>query len=84
MELVIVSKITTIITTALFRWSRNALDLFNSIEIIKKHNTDLVVIKENIPYLNTSMGQFFTETLGSVNSLGRRLSGERVKDVIRN
>ena len=84
MELVIVSKITTIITTALSRWSRNALDLFNSIEIIKKHNTDLVVIKENIPYLNTSMGQFFTETLGSVNSLGRRLSGERVKDVIRN
>ena len=27
------------------------LDLLNSIEIIKKHNTDLIVIKENIPSL---------------------------------
>ena len=34
MELVIGSKITTIITTSLSRWSRNILDLLNSLEII--------------------------------------------------
>ena len=84
MELVIGSKITTIITTSLSRWSRNTLDLLNSIEIIKKHNTDLIVIKENIPSLKTPMGQFFTEILGSVYSLERRLTSERTKDVIRN
>ena len=83
-ELVIGNKITTIITTSLSRWSRNTLDLLNSIEVIKKHNTDLIVIKENIPSLKTPMGQFFTEILGSVYSLERRLTSERTKDVIRN
>ena len=84
MNLVKVGKINTIITTSLSRWSRNTLDLLNSIEIIKKHNTDLIVIKENIPSLKTPMGQFFTEILGSVYSLERRLTSERTKDVIRN
>ena len=84
MELVIGSKITTIITTSLFRWSRNTLDLLNSIEIIKKHNTDLIVIKENVPSLKTPMGQFSTEILGSVYSLERRLISERTKNVIHN
>ena len=84
MNLVKVGKINTIITTSLSRWCRNTLDLLNSIEIIKKHNTDLIVIKENIPSLKTPMGQFFTKILGSVYSLERRLSSERTKDVIRN
>ena len=84
MNLVKVGKINTIITTSLSRWSRNTLDLLNSIEIIKKYNTDLIVIKENIPSLKTPMGQFFTEILGSVYSLERRLTSERTKDVIRN
>jgi site-specific DNA recombinase len=84
MELVKKGEITTIITTSLSRWSRNTLDLLNSIEIIKRHDTDLIVIKENIPSLKTPMGQFFTEILGSVYSLERRLTSERTKDVIRN
>ena len=84
MNLVKVGKINTIITTSLSRWSRNTLDLLNSIEIIKKNNTDLIVIKENIPSLKTPMGQFFTEILVSVYSLERRLTSERTKDVIRN
>ena len=84
MNFVKVGKINTIITTSLSRWSRNTLDLLNSIEIIKRHDTDLIVIKENIPSLKTPMGQFFTEILGSVYSLERRLTSERTKDVIRN
>ena len=84
MNLVKVGKINTIITTSLSRWCRNTLDLLNSIEIIKKHNTDLIVIKENIPSPKTPMVQFFTEILGSVYSLERRLTSERTKDVIRN
>ena len=53
MNLVKVGKINTIITTSLSRWSRNTLDLLNSIEIIKRHDTDLIVIKENIRFLTT-------------------------------
>jgi len=47
MDLVIGSKI----TTSLSRWFRNTLDLLNSIEIIKKHNTDLIMIKKNFRFL---------------------------------
>ena len=65
------------------RWSRNTLDLLNSIDVLK-NNTDLVVIKENIPSLKTPMGMFFCEILGSVYSLERRLTSERTKDVISN
>ena len=84
MKMVKSRKVDSIITTSLSRWSRNTLDLLNSIEIIKKHNTELIVIKENIPSLKTPMGQFFIEILGSVYSLERRLTSERTKDVIRN
>lgn len=84
MELVVGGKITTIITTSLSRWSRNTLDLLNSIDILKKNETDLVVIKENIPSLKTPMGMFFCEILGSVYSLERRLTSERTKDIIHN
>mgnify|MGYP001476876692 CR=1 FL=1 len=84
MELVIGNKITTIITTSLSRWSRNTLDLLSSIEVLKKYVTDLMVIKENIPSLKTPMGQFFTEILGSVYSLERRLTSERTRDIIQN
>jgi len=79
MDLVKGGKITTIITTSLSRWSRNTLDLLNSIDVLKKHDTDLVVIKENIPSLKTPMGMFFVEILGSVYSLERRLISERTK-----
>jgi len=84
MDLVSGGKITTIITTSLSRWSRNTLDLLNSIDVLKKNNTDLVVIKENIPSLKTPMGMFFVEILGSVYSLERRLTSERTKDIITN
>jgi len=84
MDLVSGGKITTIITTSLSRWSRNTLDLLNSIDVLKKNDTDLVVIKENIPSLKTPMGMFFVEILGSVYSLERRLTSERTKDIITN
>ncbi len=84
MDLVNGGRITTIITTSLSRWSRNTLDLLNSIDVLKKNDTDLVVIKENIPSLKTPMGMFFCEVLGSVYSLERRLTSERTKDIITN
>ena len=84
MDLVNGGKITTIITTSLSRWSRNTLELLNSIDVLKKNDTDLVVIKENIPSLKTPMGMFFVEVLGSVYSLERRLTSERTKDIITN
>jgi len=84
MEMVKDGKVKTIVTTSLSRWSRNTLDLLQSIEVLKKNKTDLVVIKENIPSLYTPMGNFFITTLGSVYQLEREMCSIRTKDVIQN
>ena len=83
MELVKEGKVNTIITTSLSRWSRNTLDLLNSIEILKKYKVDFQVIKEQVS-LKTAMGEFFCSILGSIYTLERKLTSERTKDVINN
>ena len=83
MELVKEGKVNTIITTSLSRWSRNTLDLLNSIEILKKYKVDFQVIKEQVS-LKTAMGEFFCSILGSIYTLERKLTSERTKDVIQN
>ena len=83
MELVIEEKVNTIITTSLSRWSRNTLDLLNSIETLKKYKVDFQVIKEQVS-LKTAMGEFFCSILGSIYTLERKLTSERTKDVIQN
>ena len=83
MELVKEGKVNTIITTSLSRWSRNTLDLLNSIEILKKYKVDFQVIKEQVS-LKTAMGEFFCSILGSIYTLERKLTSDRTKDVIKN
>ena len=51
MKLVIGSNFTTILTTSLSRWSRNIFELHKSMEIIKIHNTEVIMTKENIRFL---------------------------------
>ncbi len=83
MELVESGKVKTIVTTSLSRWSRNTLDLLKSIEVLKKHEVDFRVIKEQVS-LNSPMGEFFVSILGSIYTLERQLTSERTKDVIKN
>jgi len=80
-ELIKQGKVDTLITTSLSRWSRNTLDLLQSIELLKKYKVDFRVIKEQVN-LNTPMGEFFCSILGSVYSLERKLCSERTKDII--
>ena len=81
-ELITNGMVRTIITTSLSRWSRNTLDLLQSIELLKKHKVDFRVIKEQVN-LNTPMGEFFCSILGSVYSLERNLCSERTRDVMK-
>ena len=76
------NKIEKIITTSLSRFSRNTMDLLNSVDILREHNTDLIVLKENISSLYDPIGMFFITILGSIYTLERGLISERTKDVL--
>lgn len=82
MKMVKEDKIDKIITTSLSRFSRNTMDLLKSVEDLKEHNTDLVVLKENITSLYDPIGMFFLTILGSIYTLERGLISERTKDVL--
>ena len=83
MEMVKDGKVKTIVTTSLSRWSRNTLDLLQSVEVLKKHKVDFQVIKEQVS-LSSPMGNFFVSILGSIYQLEREMTSQRTKDVIQN
>lgn len=58
------------------------MDLLNSVDILREHNTDLIVLKENISSLYDPIGMFFITILGSIYTLERGLISERTKDVL--
>lgn len=75
--------ITTIIVTELSRFGRSLLDMLKSVEILKKHKTNLIVIKEGID-LTTSTGRMFLGLLSTLNQYELDIVGERVKNVLQN
>ena len=83
MEMVKDGKVKTIVTTSLSRWSRNTLDLLQSVEVLKSNKVDFQVIKEQVS-LSTPMGNFFVSILGSIYQLEREMTSQRTKDVIQN
>ena len=83
MSMVSQGKIDKILTTSLSRFSRNTMDLLNSVDTLKENNTDLIVLKENISSLYDPIGMFFITILGSIYTLERGLISERTKDVLR-
>ena len=72
-----------IIITELSRFGRNLVEMLKSVEILKKHKTNLVIIKEGID-LTTSSGKMFMNLLGVMSEYERDLISERVKNVLQN
>ena len=64
------NKISCIIIQELSRFGRNMFESLKYIEILKKHNCNLVVIKENIELNNSSGTLFFNILL--VRTMGKR------------
>lgn len=83
MSLVSEGKVDKIITTSLSRFSRNTMDLLNSVDTLRENKTDLIVLKENISSLYDPIGMFFITILGSIYTLERGLISERTKDVLK-
>jgi site-specific DNA recombinase len=76
-------NVKTIIITELSRWGRSLYEMIGSVQILKKYNTNLVIIKEGID-LTTSSGKMFMNLLGVMSEYERDLVSERVKNVLNN
>jgi site-specific DNA recombinase len=80
-ELVEQGKIKTIIITELSRWGRNMLEALEKINILKKHNCNLIVLKENID-LQSASGNLLTNILFSLAEWEREQISYRTKQTI--
>ena len=76
-------NVETIIITELSRWGRSLYEMLGSVDVLKKYNTNLVIIKEGID-LTTSSGKMFMNLLGVMSEYERDLVSERVKNVLHN
>ena len=77
-ELVEKGQINEIIITELSRWGRNMLEALEKINILKKHNCNLIVLKENID-LQSASGNLLTNILFSLAEWEREQISYRTK-----
>jgi len=83
MKLVEQGEIKEVIITELSRWGRSLIETLKTIQILEKHNVNLIVLKEQIN-LKTSSGRLFMNILLALGEYERTLIGSRVRDVLQN
>jgi len=76
------NKIEKVIITELSRLGRNLLQTLEVVEIFKKHDVDLVVLKENIS-LKSATGRMFMNILLTLSQFEREQISSRVKSVLK-
>jgi len=80
-DLVKNDQIEKVIITELSRLGRNLLQTLEVVEIFKKHNVDLVVLKENIS-LKSPSGRMFLNILLTLSEFEREQISLRTKSVL--
>ena len=80
-ELVKQNKIKCIVIQELARWGRSMLESLEHIEILKQHNCNLIVLKENIE-LNNSSGTLFFNILLALGQWEKEQVSYRVKTIL--
>jgi len=80
-ELVKQGQIKCIVIQELARWGRSMLESLEHIEILKKHNCNLIVLKENIE-LNNSSGTLFFNILLALGQWEKEQVSYRVKTIL--
>ena len=71
-----------IMVSELSRLGRNMLELLKTIEILKEHNTNLVVIKEGID-LSKKSSELFIHLLGVLSNYELSLLKDRISSVLK-
>tara|TARA_Y100001973_G_C5115174_1_gene289753 strand:- start:196 stop:861 length:666 start_codon:yes stop_codon:yes gene_type:complete len=81
LDLVKTGKVDTLIVLSLSRLSRSVKETCQVVELLKKTNTNLISLKENID-MNTPTGIFFTQVMSSIYELEVNMIRERTSDVL--
>ena len=81
MDLVKQNKVSNLIVLSLSRFGRSFIDNYKSIEIMKKHKTNFISLKENIN-LNESIGVFIFNIFSSIYELEISQLSERTSDTL--
>jgi len=81
MELVKDNKVENLIVLSLSRFGRSFVENYKSIEVMKKHKTNFISLKENIN-LNESIGVFIFNIFSSIYELEISQLSERTSDTL--
>ena len=81
MDLVKQNKVENIIVLSLSRFGRSFIDNYKSIEVMKKHKTNFISLKENIN-LNEPMGVFIFQIFSSIYQLEISQLSQRTSDTL--
>ena len=81
MDLVKQNKVSNLIVLSLSRFGRSFIDNYKSIEIMKKHKTNFISLKENIN-LNEPMGVFIFQIFSSIYQLEISQLSQRTSDTL--
>ncbi|HIF82460.1 MAG TPA: recombinase family protein [Candidatus Marinimicrobia bacterium] len=81
MDLVKQNKVSNLIVLSLSRFGRSFIDNYKSIEIMKKHKTNFISLKENIN-LNEPIGVFIFQIFSSIYQLEISQLSQRTSDTL--
>ena len=81
MDLVKQNKVDNLIVLSLSRFGRSFIDNYKSIEIMKKHKTNFISLKENIN-LNEPMGVFIFQIFSSIYQLEISQLSQRTSETL--
>ena len=81
MDLVKQNKVDNLIVLSLSRFGRSFIDNYKSIEIMKKHKTNFISLKENIN-LNEPIGVFIFQIFSSIYQLEISQLSEKTSDTL--
>ena len=81
MDLVKQNKVSNLIVLSLSRFGRSFIDNYKSIEIMKKHKTNFISLKENIN-LNEPMGVFIFQIFSSIYQLEISQLSEKTSETL--
>ena len=81
MDLIKDNKVENLIVLSLSRFGRSFIENYKSVEIMKKHKTNFISLKENIN-LNDSMGIFIFNIFSSIYQLEIQNLSDRTSDTL--
>ena len=81
-EMIENGEVDKLIVLSISRWGRNMIETYKSIQLMEKHNTHFISLKENVDTSNP-MGRFVFSIFNSLYQLELEQISDRTKDTLR-